>query len=78
MQITNRADDWQRRDVKKCGHETKSRRLFMTMRPSLYDNVKQLAAENGVSVSDTIHQILEDYIIYWRKLKRVKQTKAPA
>lgn len=67
MQITNRTGDWRRRGVEKRDYETKSRRLFMAIRPSLHDSVKQLAAENGVSVSDTIHQILDDYIAYWRE-----------
>lgn len=42
--------------------ETKSRRLFVVLRPSLYDDVKRIAVENGISVNDTISQMLEAYV----------------
>lgn len=42
--------------------ETKSRRLSLLMQPSLHDKIKGIARARGVSVNDTIHQILQNYI----------------
>jgi hypothetical protein len=42
--------------------ETKSRRLYLLMRPSLHDKIKAIAKERGSSVNDAIHKILQDYV----------------
>lgn len=42
--------------------ETKSRRLFVLLRPSLYNDVKRIATANGISVNDTVSQMLEAYV----------------
>lgn len=42
--------------------ETKSRRLSLLIQPSLHDKIKGMARARGVSVNDTIHQILQGYI----------------
>lgn len=42
--------------------EYKSRRFVMALRPSLYDKIKRIAVENGISVNDTIHQMVEAYL----------------
>ena len=40
--------------------ETKSRRLQLLIKPSVYGAVKQIADESGLSVNEIINQILED------------------
>lgn len=40
--------------------EKKTRRLQLVLQPSLYEKVKARAEENGTSVNDYIHSILED------------------
>lgn len=40
--------------------ETKSRRLQLVLQPSLFEKVKAQAKENGLSVNEFVHQILND------------------
>lgn len=40
--------------------EKKTRRLQLVLQPSLYEKVKARATENGASVNDYIHSILEE------------------
>ena len=40
--------------------EKKTRRLQLVLQPSLYEKVKASAQQNGSSVNDYIHSILED------------------
>ena len=40
--------------------ETKSRRLQLLIKPSVYSAVKQIADASGLSVNEIINQILED------------------
>ena len=40
--------------------EKKTRRLQLILQPSLYDKVKARAEQNGTSVNEYIHSILED------------------
>lgn len=40
--------------------ETKSKRLQLLVQPSLYEKVKAMAADQGTSVNELIHSILED------------------
>ena len=42
--------------------ETKSRRVQLMLQPSLYNKVKALAAEQGKSINDTVHTILDEYM----------------
>lgn len=42
--------------------ETKSRRVQLMFQPSLYNKVKALATEQGKSINDTIHSILDEHI----------------
>lgn len=42
--------------------ETKSHRLFVLLRPSLFNDVKRIAMANGISVNDTVSQMLEAYV----------------
>lgn len=39
--------------------EKKSRRVQLLFKPSVYDAAKRIAAENGKSVNDYIHSIIE-------------------
>lgn len=39
--------------------ETKSRRLQLLLQPSLYDRIKAKATEQGLSVNELAHTILE-------------------
>ncbi len=38
--------------------ETRSRRLQLVLQPSLYDKVREKAAEEGISVNEYIHRVL--------------------
>lgn len=40
--------------------ETKSRRLQLLVQPSLYEAIKARATEEGRSVNELVHSILED------------------
>jgi len=42
--------------------ETKSRRVQLMFQPSLYNKIKALATEQGKSINDTIHTILDEHI----------------
>lgn len=42
--------------------ETKSRRVQLLMQPSLYEKLKALAENQGMSVNNFIHQLLESAI----------------
>ena len=42
--------------------ETKSRRVQLMFQPSLYNKIKTLATEQGKSINDTIHSILDEHI----------------
>lgn len=42
--------------------ETKSRRLQLLLTPSLYDELRDKAAEERVSVNEMINTILKDYL----------------
>ena len=42
--------------------ETKSRRLQLLIKPSVYDRVKQIAEQSDLSVNDLINQILEEVV----------------
>lgn len=42
--------------------ETKSRRVQLMFQPSLYNKIKALATEQGKSINDTIHSILDEHI----------------
>lgn len=39
--------------------ETKSKRVHVLFQPSVYDVIKEMADDNGVSVNETIHDILK-------------------
>lgn len=39
--------------------ETKSRRLQLVLQPSLYERVKKAAKDEGLSVNEYVHQILD-------------------
>jgi hypothetical protein len=41
--------------------ETKSRRLQLLMQPSLHAKIKTMAKDQGVSVNEFIHSVLEEY-----------------
>jgi len=43
--------------------ETKSRRLQILLRPSLYQAIARLAEESGLSVNETIRAALEAYLL---------------
>ena len=43
--------------------ETKTRRLQILLRPSLYQAIARLAGESGLSVNETIHAALEAYLL---------------
>jgi hypothetical protein len=42
--------------------ETKSRRLQLLMQPSLYEKIKARSAEQGVSVNELVHSLLEEAV----------------
>ena len=42
--------------------ETKSKRVQMLMQPSLHTALKQVAAKQGISVNEAMHEILKQYI----------------
>lgn len=42
--------------------ETKSRRVQLLMKPSIYEKVKQKAKADKNSINDTIHLVLEQYL----------------
>ena len=42
--------------------ETKSKRLQLVIRPSLYDNLQRLKQLSGISVNEIVSQILEDNV----------------
>lgn len=44
-------------------HEIKSRRLQLLMKPTLHKMVKQTADDNGLSVNEFIHSVLESYLL---------------
>lgn len=44
-------------------HEIKSRRLQLLMKPTLHKMVKQTADDNGLSVNEFIHTVLESYLL---------------
>ena len=42
--------------------ETKSKRVQMLMQPSLHTALKQVAAKQGISVNEAMHEILKQYV----------------
>ena len=42
--------------------ETKSKRVQMLMQPSLHTSLKQVAAKQGISVNEAMHEILKQYV----------------
>lgn len=42
--------------------EKKSRRLQLLMQPSLYEKLKSKASDEGTSVNNLIHQLLEEAV----------------
>lgn len=42
--------------------ETKSKRLQLVIRPSLYDNLQRLKQLSGISVNEIVSQILEENV----------------
>lgn len=42
--------------------ETKSRRLQLLLKPSVYEGIKQIAEDSALSVNDLINQILEEVL----------------
>ena len=42
--------------------ETKSKRVQMLMQPSLHTALKHLAAKQGISVNEAMHEILKQYV----------------
>lgn len=42
--------------------ETKSKRVQMLMQPSLHTAIKAIADKKRVSINETMHEILKDYI----------------
>lgn len=42
--------------------ETKSKRVQMLMQPSLHTAIKAIAGKKRVSLNETMHEILKDYI----------------
>ena len=41
---------------------TKSKRVQMLMQPSLHTSLKQVAAKQGISVNEAMHEILKQYV----------------
>jgi hypothetical protein len=52
---------WERRDAR-TREETKSRRLQIVMRPSLYEQLKAYADRGGYSVNEVITGVVENFI----------------
>ena len=42
--------------------ETKSKRLNLLLRPSIYEELKEISHENYTSINNMINEILEQYI----------------
>lgn len=51
-----------RRALPQFEEETKSRRLQVLLTPSLFDELRERAAENRMSVNEMINTILKDYL----------------
>ena len=52
--------------------ETKSKRVQMLMQPSLHIALKQVAAKQGISVNEAMHEILKQYVDDLNKLWKRK------
>jgi predicted HicB family RNase H-like nuclease len=42
--------------------ETKTKRFNMILKPSLYNNLKEIAKQLNISINDLAHQVLADFI----------------
>ena len=57
------AKESRRRKVDPYKLETKSKRLQLLIKPTLYDRLKDKAYEEGISVNELVHEILDDAVI---------------
>ncbi|HFI0321056.1 TPA: hypothetical protein ACGOWI_001873 [Streptococcus suis] len=67
--ISNQDTEQPKKDIAPEGYkvnpayiEKKSRRLQLLMQPSLYDLLKTRAVEEGTSVNNLIHELLEEAV----------------
>lgn len=42
--------------------ETKSKRVQMLMQPSVYNAIKEISEQKGISINETMHEILKHFV----------------